>query len=268
MMAEPGTEGGGPAGTEAEVAMIVGDRRRTARTVLPQTLAACAQFALLGVLGRYTGLGAAGWSAGAGYAVAVWILFTVALRRAGRESAGPADRVTLARVVLVGGVTALVAQHGGDQGTAITVLATAALVLDGVDGWVARRTGTASALGARFDMEVDAFLILVLSAQVAERLGGWVLLIGLMRYAFVVAGWAMPWLRGELAPSLARKTVAAVQGIVLVVAGAGVVARPVGIGTVVVALALLTGSFGRDVIALRAAAARRAVRGERLESGV
>ena len=42
-----------------------------------------------------------------------------------------------------------------------------ALALDGVDGQVARRTGTVSALGARFDMEVDAFLVLVLSVHVA-----------------------------------------------------------------------------------------------------
>ena len=68
-------------------------------------------------------------------------------------------------------------------------LAAVALALDAVDGWVARRTGTVSELGARFDMEADAFLILVLSGFVADSLGGWVLAIGLMRYAFVAAGW-------------------------------------------------------------------------------
>ena len=36
-------------------------------------------------------------------------------------------------------------------------------LLDLVDGWVARRTGTASPFGARFDLETDAALILVLS---------------------------------------------------------------------------------------------------------
>ncbi len=41
---------------------------------------------------------------------------------------------------------------------ALVALASAALVLDAVDGQVARRTGTATALGARFDGEVDAFL--------------------------------------------------------------------------------------------------------------
>ena len=45
----------------------------------------------------------------------------------------------------------------------VYVFGRGALALDGVDGQVARRTGTASELGARFDMEVDAFLILVLS---------------------------------------------------------------------------------------------------------
>ncbi len=100
-----------------------------------------------------------------------------------------------------------------------------ALILDGVDGKVARHTGTSSALGARFDMEVDAFLILVLSVYVSMSLGPWVLLIGAMRYVFVAAARAMPWLNGELPPSTARKTVAALQGVVLLVAGAGILRR-------------------------------------------
>jgi phosphatidylglycerophosphate synthase len=41
------------------------------------------------------------------------------------------------------------------------------LALDGLDGWLARRFGLASAYGARFDMEVDGFLILVLALLVA-----------------------------------------------------------------------------------------------------
>jgi multidrug efflux pump subunit AcrA (membrane-fusion protein) len=36
-------------------------------------------------------------------------------------------------------------------------------MLDGVDGWLARRHEIASRFGARFDMEVDALLILALS---------------------------------------------------------------------------------------------------------
>ncbi len=45
-------------------------------------------------------------------------------------------------------------------------LAVPALILDGVDGWVARRTGTANDAGARLDMEVDAALILVLRKSI------------------------------------------------------------------------------------------------------
>src|SRR4051812_27656235 len=40
--------------------------------------------------------------------------------------------------------------------------------LDGVDGWLARRTGMPSAFGARFDMETDAALLLVLSVLVSR----------------------------------------------------------------------------------------------------
>jgi phosphatidylglycerophosphate synthase len=35
-------------------------------------------------------------------------------------------------------------------------LSTAVLMLDGVDGRVARRTGSQTGFGARFDMELDA----------------------------------------------------------------------------------------------------------------
>ena len=51
-------------------------------------------------------------------------------------------------------------------------LVVVALALDWVDGQVARRTGTCSAFGARFDMETDAFLILVLSAYAAADSAG------------------------------------------------------------------------------------------------
>ena len=66
---------------------------------------------------------------------------------------------------------------------ALTTLAVVALALDAVDGRVARRTGTASAVGARFDMEVDAVLVLLLSVYVARSLGLWVLAIGSAHYA-------------------------------------------------------------------------------------
>ncbi|WXK81431.1 CDP-alcohol phosphatidyltransferase family protein [Streptomyces sirii] len=207
------------------------------------------QLLVLVVLCRAVGLGTAGWLTGAVFAVGSWAVLTLALRRSWTGSFGPANRVTLARTILVGGVTALVADSfdGRAPVRVLIALATVALLLDAVDGQVARRTGTASPLGARFDMEVDAFLILVLCVYLAVPLGAWVLSIGLMRYAFVAASWAMPWLGGDLPHSMARKTVAALQGIVLVVAGAGIMPRASAAAAVAVALALLVWSFGRDV---------------------
>jgi phosphatidylglycerophosphate synthase len=207
------------------------------------------QFVLLAGLAAGVGLGPAGWLAGTAYAVVTWLVLGRALRRSGRHLLGPANQVTLARATLVGGVAALAADsiQGHVPLAVLVTLATVALALDAVDGQVARRTGTTSALGARFDMEVDAFLILVLSVVVAESLGGWVLAIGALRYGFVAAAAVLPWLRASLPPRFSRKTVAALQGIVLVVACAGVMPRPLTIASVGLALVLLGWSFGRDI---------------------
>lgn len=227
-------------------------------TIVPQVppragqlaAAAAGQLMLLGALSAGTGLSPVGWVAGLGYGAALLALLTAAARRASVTALGPANLVTLTRAVLVGGVTALVAAglHSGDAAVApLVVITTVALVLDAVDGRVARRSGTASALGARFDMEVDAFLLLVLSVWVAELLGPWVLAIGVMRYAFVVAGWLTPWMRAELPPRYSAKVVAALQGVVLTVAAGQVLPAPASVAVVSSALALLTWSFGRDV---------------------
>ena len=129
----------------------------------------------------------------------------------------------------------------------LVTLASVALALDFVDGWIARRTATQSTLGAKLDGEVDAFLILVLSVEVAPSTGAWVLAIGFARYAFLAAGWALPWLRAPLPQRDWRKTVTAAQGVALVIAAAGV--APSGLSRVLlaVALAMLVESFGRDV---------------------
>ncbi|MFC7260409.1 CDP-alcohol phosphatidyltransferase family protein [Streptomyces lutosisoli] len=207
------------------------------------------QLLLLVLLGTAIGMGPAGWLTGLAFAIATWAVLTRALRRSQPRSFGPANRVTLGRAILVGGVTALVADsfQSSPPVSLLVGLTAVALILDGVDGKVARRTGTSSALGARFDMEVDAFLILVLSVYVAMSLGPWVLLIGTMRYAFVAAARVLPWLNGTLPPSMARKTVAALQGIVLLVAGAGILPREATAGVVLLALASLVWSFGRDI---------------------
>lgn len=217
------------------------------------TAGAGAQFGLLAALSAAGWLHAAGWLAGVAYAVVGGGTLTAALHRSGARALGAANRVTLLRAVLVGGVTALAADTLalGSPVRVLVGITVVALVLDAVDGRVARRTGTVTALGARFDMEVDAFLILVLSALAADRIGsggGWVLAIGAMRYAFVVAGWALAWLRSPLPVSTARKAVAALQGIALAVSASGVLPGALAAAPAAIALALLTWSFGRDVV--------------------
>jgi len=141
-------------------------------------------------------------------------------------------------------------------------VAAVALVLDNVDGRVARSTGTVSALGARFDMEVDAFLLLALCVVLTRTVGPWVLVIGLMRYAFVVAGWMLPWMNATLPPRYWRKVVTAVCGIALTAVATGLLPFAGNAMLVGAALLLLVESFGRDVVWLvrRAAEARTVTR--------
>jgi phosphatidylglycerophosphate synthase len=193
--------------------------------------------------------GRAGWVVGVACGVVTNAALGRGLSRYRTQRLGPADWVTLARATLVVGVAALTADSF-DRPVPVTLLVTlaaVALTLDAVDGWVARRTLTAAALGARFDAEVDAFLILVLSVYVARSTGAWVLAIGAARYAFLAAGWPLRWMREPLPPRYWRKVVAATQGVVLTVAAAGVLSPSLTRAALVAALALLAESFGRDV---------------------
>jgi phosphatidylglycerophosphate synthase len=190
-------------------------------------------------------LGAGAWLVGLGAGLAVALLLTGALARHRDVVLGPAGRITLLRAELVCAVAALAVERG--PVVLLVAMTVVALGLDGVDGPVARRTGTVSALGARFDMEVDAFLILVLSAYVAPVAGWWVLLIGAARYLLLAAGHALPWLHGELPPRPWCKVVAVVQGVVLVGVASGVLPLAGARAALLVALVLLAESFGREV---------------------
>ncbi|MCW2756793.1 MAG: CDP-alcohol phosphatidyltransferase, partial [Nocardioidaceae bacterium] len=157
-----------------------------------------------------------------------------------------ADLVTALRagLVVVVGWFVLTGSH---RTAVLVTIAAVALVLDAVDGRVARRTGRVTAYGARFDMEVDAALVLVLSVYVAPHVGAWVLLIGAARYLLLVAGWLLPWLERPSPPRYWAKVVAAVQGVTLVVVAADLLPRPVEVSALVVALVLLVESFGHQV---------------------
>ena len=163
-------------------------------------------------------------------------------------SFGPADWVTSLRAALVLALAVMLVRRP-DPLAVVTIGAIAAL-LDGVDGWIARRTRTASTFGARFDMETDALLILVLSALVWSygKAGGWVLAAGLMRYAFVWAGSVWPWLQRPLEPSRRRQTACVVQIAALIVSLFPWIERPASAAIAAAALAVLAWSFLVDIL--------------------
>lgn len=210
---------------------------------------AAAGLAGLAAIDRYDTLPVAGWAAGLLYLCVSNALLARGLRAHGTARFGPANAATSVRSILVGLITALVAASFTEPISVplLIALAVPALALDAVDGWLARRTGTASELGARFDMEVDAFLLLALSAYVAQELGWWVLIIGVLRYGFVAAGWLLPAMRRTLPPRYWRKVVTAVAGIALTVAASGLAAAWVNLLVTLIALLLLLESFARDV---------------------
>jgi phosphatidylglycerophosphate synthase len=167
---------------------------------------------------------------------------------------GAANTATLLRMSLAAGVAGFIGETPSARiawlaAAAITVVA----LLDGLDGWIARRRHEQSTFGARFDMETDAALILILSALVwlHGKAGIWVLACGLMRYGFVAGGWILPWMAGPLRSTLRGKTVAIAQFVGLGVALLPVVRTPASTIVAAVTLALLVWSFAIDIAWLK-----------------
>ena len=151
-----------------------------------------------------------------------------------RPTFGIANTITLGRLVgtswIATGVTAVavgrVTGHPLEGGlhlavlTFMVIVGATCLVLDGVDGRMARRHHESSPFGARFDMETDAATVLFLSAAVPVfgAAGWWVLVIGLMRYLHVAASWVFAPLRIHTPGTLSGRVVAVVQGVALLLA--------------------------------------------------
>ncbi|MGE4062135.1 MAG: CDP-alcohol phosphatidyltransferase family protein [Rhodospirillaceae bacterium] len=182
---------------------------------------------------------------------------------------GTANILTLVRLLIASSMAGLafeMAFHERviDNGLAwgFFSLAVTTLVLDGLDGYAARRENLASDFGARFDMEIDALqiLLLCLIALALEKAGLWVLIGGALRYAYEVAGVFWPPLQRPLPPSFRRKLTAAVQGGTLAALLAPIIVPPLSTRAAAIALLLLIYSFAVDVIwlAIEDARAKRA----------
>ena len=193
----------------------------------------------------------AGWPitmAIAAYALLAAIL-TAAL--AGRPSLGWANRVTLLRAAITCALAGALVEPTlfVERAWTVVALSVFALALDGLDGWLARRLDVASDFGARFDMETDAALILVLCAGLwlSGLAPAWVLAIGLMRPAFVLAGIALPWLSKPLPESFRRKLVCVIQVGALPAALLPILPEPLRLSLLAAALLALGISFAIDI---------------------
>lgn len=113
-------------------------------------------------------------------ALAWWVL------RHGRAARiGLANAITALRVGIAAALGALPLEALVPWGGVLLLLF---FVLDGVDGWWARRSGTASVFGAAFDQEADAFMVAVVGVAVtgAELAPPWVVIVGPLRYGYVL----------------------------------------------------------------------------------
>jgi phosphatidylglycerophosphate synthase len=161
---------------------------------------------------------------------------------------GLANLVTLTRLLLTSALLAPLAAPAPVE--SVLAVAIVVLALDGIDGWLARRQGRESAFGARFDMEVDAFLGLVLAfnAWASGTIGPVVLLLALPRYVFAAAGYLQPWMARALPERFGRKVVCVVQITALIALQLPSLAGTPALSIAAAALTALAWSFGRDVL--------------------
>ena len=169
-----------------------------------------------------------------------------------------ADLVTLARglgVCFLAGLALQAVAGGLAKNGVLTmiIMGSLCLMLDGLDGRVARARGEASDFGARFDVETDAAMLVVLSVAVAALgvAGWWVLVIGLLRYGYVATALVVPALRLPLPYRYSAKVIAVAQPVALLAVLALELLHSNQWGVTMVllaAFALLCWSFGRSVL--------------------
>lgn len=98
---------------------------------------------------------------------------------------GLANWVTLFRLL---GIFWIVGNYAIVSEFTTGIVALVVVVLDGVDGYLARKTNTATEFGAFFDMETDAFFCAIMTFIIYKLHPelNWLLIPGLLRYFYVV----------------------------------------------------------------------------------
>lgn len=200
-------------------------------------------------------------------AVGVTALLGILHRKVDRSSISVADLITLARASLIAvvlGWAVLVALGSLAPASWLLLgITTLALLLDGVDGAVARRWDRATPVGAVLDAETDAVMMVALSVLAAYQVGPWIVLAGALRYLFGLT-WRMRWsavvpLGHPLPDRPLRRVIAALSAGSLAAATAPILPGALVFGLCAVSLTLLLVSFGLDGIWLEVAIRRGVV---------
>jgi phosphatidylglycerophosphate synthase len=156
---------------------------------------------------------------------------------------GWANAVTALRALLV---WALGARLHKSSETLLAFVVLGLFALDGLDGWLARGRGTASAFGALFDMETDALFVLTVELVLYQRgdLGAWILVTGCLRYVYVLVRAFVPARRADVPRSRFGRL--AFTGLALGLFFAFALPGPIGQACALAGTALVTLSFARS----------------------
>jgi len=108
--------------------------------------------------------------------------------------AGYANWITLFRLIMVSGIGL---QYSVLPDIALATAVIIVVLLDAVDGFVARKTDQTSTFGAYFDMETDAFYVCIMAIILYKTgyLGVWILPIGFLRYLYGSVLFILRWHR-------------------------------------------------------------------------
>lgn len=160
---------------------------------------------------------------------------------------GAPNMVTSLRLLMTLG---LLMGYGRQPNSTLAACALLVLLLDVLDGWLARRLCQSSEFGARFDVEADALLVLTLSTILftAGIAGPWVLVAGLWRYIYVLAPVVAPTPRGEATRSrLGRLLYVLMIGCFVgaLITPAGLAVELAAIGTLAVSISFLRSFWQR-----------------------
>ena len=162
-------------------------------------------------------------------------------------------RLSISIIILIAAINSNVNSNIFDifyVGKIIIILSTVSLVMDGLDGFIARKYNLVSKFGEIIDQESDNFLMLVISISLYlnKDVGLYVFLIPLYRYTFLVSMKKYDWLQRTLPSSQFRK-IACVLTIALMIMSQDVYFNYENtLFLVILSLFIITFSFSKDII--------------------